>query len=922
MARAFRFRSVKQRRRPTCRLTFEVLEDRCVPASGLSANLVADILPGTASSNPKDFANINGSLYFSATDPTGQQGLYRSDGTAAGTTFLKTTGPAGSTARDYTAVGSNVIFSSNGYLWITDGSRNGTKPIVYINPIGITAMGGKLYFSGWGNSGQELYVSDGTKKGTKLLKDIDPRTHEEGGGPSGDPRRQVPNSSVPGEFVVLNGTLLFAATDVLIGRELWRSDGTANGTILVKDLGSGDSSPRFLTVMNGAVYFAAESGLWRTDGTTAGTTLLRASTNGFSRGITSLTAVNGAIYFAASDAINGPGLWKSDGTAIGTVLVKNIDAANHTNVGGRLFFAGSDAAGSELWTSDGTTAGTVRVTDVNPGGGSSSPTQLTNVNGLLYFSADDGTNGRELWQSNGTPAGTQMVRDIYPGATGSNPAYLVGMNNKLYFAANDPDHGRELWDPPPVHPETDQLFVANFDQGSVLRYDVSTSTYIDTFITKHSGGLTHPYSVLFGPHDGDLYVSTQSSGTNDFRGVLRFDGRTGAFVEEFTRGVDLQSPRGFVFGPDGNLYLAERKSDVAEGRILRFDGHSGQYLDDFVPWLSGGLKQPTWLLFGPSARGLQQFDLYVSNGIDQNILRFDGTTGAALGEFVASRSGGLESPTGLSFGPDGNLYVTATSYLSRRPSIIRFQGPNGTSPGALIDQFIPAYSDGKRLPFCLLFGPDGNGDGYLDLYVNDAAVNSGAQNGKKGSVKRFDGITGSFIDTLVPNGDHGLQHVGSIAFTHTNPMTLAYEMDHFQAVSLPAEPMKQTFRAKTVKPLFTEALACWRVNGAATATPGTLTVRMDDLSGKTVGLHSSDTIWLDNNAAGGGWFSDPVPWNNPRMVKNLSRPQVPVVRIATVTQRRPAGRSLDAEMGSSCRLIRRQIGPEKSLDPYTRRQTR
>src|SRR5262249_43524245 len=163
-----------------------------------------------------------------------------------------------------------------------------------------------------GNSGQELYVSDGTKKGTKLLKDIDPATHQEGGGATGDPPQQVPNSSIPGGLVVLNGTLLFAATDITNGRQLWRSDGTANGTGLVRTLGVWDANPRFLAVMNGAVYFAARTGLWRTDGTTAGTTLLRSSGDGFSGGVTGLTAVNGTIYFAASDATNGPGLWKSD----------------------------------------------------------------------------------------------------------------------------------------------------------------------------------------------------------------------------------------------------------------------------------------------------------------------------------------------------------------------------------------------------------------------------------------------------------------------------------------------------------------------------------------------------------------------------------------------------------------------------------
>ena len=46
------------------------------------------------------------------------------------------------------------------------------------------------------------------------------------------------------------------------------------------------------------------------------------------------------------------------------------------------------------------------------------PRNLTNVNGTLFFTADDGTNGRELWKSDGTAAGTVLVKDISPGSVG------------------------------------------------------------------------------------------------------------------------------------------------------------------------------------------------------------------------------------------------------------------------------------------------------------------------------------------------------------------------------------------------------------------------------------------------------------------------------------------------------------------------
>ncbi len=54
------------------------------------------------------------------------------------------------------------------------------------------------------------------------------------------------------------------------------------------------------------------------------------------------------------------------------------------------------------------------VKDINPAWIDSLPFSLTEVNGTLFFTADDGMNGSELWKSDGTEAGTVMVKDINP----------------------------------------------------------------------------------------------------------------------------------------------------------------------------------------------------------------------------------------------------------------------------------------------------------------------------------------------------------------------------------------------------------------------------------------------------------------------------------------------------------------------------
>ncbi len=269
----------------------------------------------------------------------------------------------------------------------------------------------------------------------------------------------------PSDFTVIGTSLYFRATDSSHGTELWKSDGTAAGTVLVKDinLGTGHSSPSNLAAVGSTLYFAATNGtngreLWKSDGTEAGTTMVKdiyLGSNGSSP--EALTAFNGSLYFRANDGIHGYELWKSNGTEAGTVMVKDINptAASNPNwltaYNGSLYFTANDGThGQELWRSDGipeASGGTTQmVKDINTAGtASSDPYGPIVFNSILYFGATDGTRGYELWKSDGTEAGTDIVKDINTGSGSGSPYDLVALGTSLYFEATDGTSGNELW---------------------------------------------------------------------------------------------------------------------------------------------------------------------------------------------------------------------------------------------------------------------------------------------------------------------------------------------------------------------------------------------------------------------------------------------------------------------------------------------
>jgi ELWxxDGT repeat protein len=284
----------------------------------------------------------------------------------------------------------------------------------------------------------------------------------------------------PGPFVEIGGVAYFTAETPAFGWELWRTDGTAAGTRMVKDIRPGPDiapaihAPVMLTAVGETLFFTADDGvsgyeLWKSDGTDVGTMRVADIRPGAEGSIPiSLTNADGELFFAADDGVHGRELWKSDGTAAGTVLVaESIPGGDGTTpssllaIDGALYFG----TGYGLWKSDGTAAGTGMIKDGFLLGG---VTSLTNVNGKLFFEGRTSGIGSELWMSDGTEAGTVLVKELAPGThteyrcvsvgyygcyayeaveypNGSYPTHLTSFNGQLFFTAVNVAGQRQLY---------------------------------------------------------------------------------------------------------------------------------------------------------------------------------------------------------------------------------------------------------------------------------------------------------------------------------------------------------------------------------------------------------------------------------------------------------------------------------------------
>ncbi|MEW6643209.1 MAG: FG-GAP-like repeat-containing protein [Pseudomonadota bacterium] len=385
---------------------------------------------------PQDMTLFNGKVLFQGMDSAGHEGLWVSDGTAAGTTEI---GGLGNQGISNASVGA-------------------------LQPTNMVVFNGRVFFRGTDSGGSSgLWMTDGTAAGTSEI------------GGLGDAGISGASSAgiTPTDLTAYNGMLLFSGRDnsfpgslgsvAVWSYGLWVSDGTAAGTTELGGLQnagiSGASSeglqPTDMTVFNGKVLFAGLDGisrypspsyigLWVTDGTASGTVEMGGR---FNQGVTGanpaglhpseITVLNGVALFRGSDSANTElsltgetnGLWVTDGTVAGTVEIGGLNDAGVTGAGtaglrpqdltmfnGKVYFEGTDALGDlGLWVTDGTAAGTYEIGGLGNRGvvGASSaglnPSLMTVFDGKLIFSGAGADGVSTLWQTDGTAAGTHRL---------------------------------------------------------------------------------------------------------------------------------------------------------------------------------------------------------------------------------------------------------------------------------------------------------------------------------------------------------------------------------------------------------------------------------------------------------------------------------------------------------------------------------
>jgi len=425
--------------------------------------LLADLTPGPDGSTVRFFVPTpNGALFllYPGQLGAGTPTLWATDGTPGGTVSIEPPdlelplAPVLWLTEPYVYFDGIDTSTGKPGLWRTDGTLEGTVQIAEDLSFGTRAKslshGGLLVFLAGAPAAEpedvdlELWASDGTAAGTVRLRDY-----------------LQPPLGVFGSFVEYAGAIYYLDDDpALTALALWRTDGTPGGTGLVKVLP--DASFQLLWSTSSGLYLQARRAtdgalaLWASDGTGAGTHLVL--TLGPQSSLVTPAQFLGELgawtFWAFSTPSIAPAIWVSDGTAGGTRPILEVaeDDFGAPRVdpfivpfAGRAYLAADDGnTGREVWRTDGTPEGTEIAIETEPGP-ASSLVSFRGLAGKLYLALQDPDLGLEPRISDGTAAGTHLLGDLCPGPCSSDPLRFSPAGNETAFLARDPDGRYQVW---------------------------------------------------------------------------------------------------------------------------------------------------------------------------------------------------------------------------------------------------------------------------------------------------------------------------------------------------------------------------------------------------------------------------------------------------------------------------------------------
>ena len=392
--------------------------------------------------NPRHFARLGDIIVFEAMANTISETmqLWRTDGTHAGTTCIM---DFPHTIYEMKTVGRQVFIACSDGLWKSDGTVGGTvflKPLKlawtsgYMGTPLLSKAGNKLcflvdYTGPFVSTVKELWVSDGTPSGTLLLMGL----------PANPDLASVETLGPE-----INGRMLFDYRDESNIHHLYSTDGTPAGTTALKTMRWEDVSPflgsRSWAIMNGMLYFAENGAIVRTDGTPAGTGPAYQPS-----GDNLLTRLMGAenqpylLHICITGNVDRQAkLYSLSGTPLRSQLLGYaIDPPNsncfHISVGSKIVFLNQQ----HLAISDGTSSGTFNL-DNWPTPKKYIGDQKALSDRLFFATQDDDQLDVQGWMSDGTVAGTRKIMTLEPAVFHPSGDYFMGaLNGRVVIKATD-----------------------------------------------------------------------------------------------------------------------------------------------------------------------------------------------------------------------------------------------------------------------------------------------------------------------------------------------------------------------------------------------------------------------------------------------------------------------------------------------------